>query len=197
MGSVGSVTTWRNYSSRLHYEWAKPRKSRALYKCGALRPLCPRVTFLSGKVTKAILPRKARRLRRCRASRLASGGAHTAHPCAGCAHAESLPHPFGLDFGLSSTLARLRGGSVKLPWFCGWAPYGAPKRRKPLAESPQGRGQDAPRRPSAQGCAVGRPPSQRRVRERGCRAIRVRLSFGNFSLAKQRKVTCRGSATHK
>ena len=77
----------------------------------------PRVTFVLAKVTKTVLPRKARRLRRCLASSLASGGAHTACPYAGCARTESLRCPVGLDFGLFSTLARLRGGSVKLPWF--------------------------------------------------------------------------------
>ena len=165
----------------------------------------PRVTFLTGKVTKAILPRKAGRLRRSLAfsvglrrcaygsrrlpwrSFLGDGGmapkatlfipatcAHcrkrvrlghwALHPCAGCARTESILCPFGLDFGLSSTLARLRGGSVKLPWFCCWAPYGAPTRRKPLAESPKGRARDRARGPPAQGRAVGTPPRQRRVR---------------------------------
>ena len=43
-----------------------------------------------------------------------------------------------------------------------------------------------------------RATAKTKARTRGeDRAIRVRLSFGNFSLAKQRKVTCRGSATHK
>src|SRR3989344_7758088 len=32
---------------------------------------------------------------------------------------------------------------------------------------------------------------------RGCRRLRGVISFGDFSLDKQRKVTCRGSVTHK
>src|SRR3989338_5109246 len=41
-----------------------------------------------------------------------------------------------------------------------------------------------------------RGPQSLRSAGLGC-AIRGGLSFGDFSLAAQRKVTCRGSATHK
>jgi hypothetical protein len=39
--------------------------------------------------------------------------------------------------------------------------------------------------------------SARPGHEGGSRALRGVVSFGDFSLDKQRKVTCRGSATHK
>ena len=162
-----------------------------------LRPRHTRVTFVLAKVTKTVLPRKARRRCRYLASALASGGAHTARPCAGCARTESLRCPVGLDFGLSSTLARLRGGRAKVPGFCCWAPYGAPEHRKALAECLKGHAKDRVGRPPAQGCAVGRLSSQSRGCAGAVAPFRVRLSFGNFSLARQRKVTCRGSATHK
>ena len=66
-----------------------------------------------------------------------------------------------------------------------------------FGREPERARQDDARGPPGQGRAVGPPPRQRRVRAGGVAPFRVRLSFGNFSLAKQRKVTCRGSATHK
>ena len=60
----------------------------------------------------------------------------------------------------------------------------------------RGAGRMPARRPTAQGCAVGRPPCPRREAQVK-RAIRGVFLFGDFFLDKQEKVTCRGSATHK
>ena len=90
------------------------------------------------------------------------------HPCTGCARVRSLAHPFRLHFGLSSTLARLRGGNTTQVkhWRC-WAPYGAPEHRRTLAEYPKDCARDRAGRPPVQGCAVGRLSSQ----SRGCEGV--------------------------
>src|SRR3990170_5801980 len=78
------------------------------------------------------------------------------------------------------------------------SPYGANPSTAGLWESaPKGARTGCPRLIFEAGCLVrsarAPKPEERRV---GC-AIRGGLSFGDFSLAAQRKVTCRGSATHK
>ena len=117
--------------------------------------------------------------------------AHAQHPCCaplGSTSAfprRSLAYGAGKPTELSNT-ARLNHG-------CRWAPYGAPS----LAARP-GVVREHLVEPEARCSAPGelRSAGSGEKRRKGSRHP-GRLSFGDFSLATQRKVTCRGSATRK
>ena len=121
----------------------------------------------------------------------ASGGAHTGYPYPGCARAASLLRPVGLDFGLSSTLARLRGwrgNGVKTK--DGVGPRMArPSTARRWASAPKGAKTGGLRRACRErDLASGRagnptPRSAGKPRHPGV------LSLGNFSLHEQREVT--------
>ena len=91
-----------------------------------------------------------------------------------------------------------RYGDLKTPtepWFFP-IPYGAPEHRKPRAERPQGRARDRARSPSAQGCAVGRPPCPRREAQGDVAPSgRPFLSSISFGRTKEMDPGCRGGAT--
>jgi hypothetical protein len=87
-------------------------------------------------------------------------------------------------------------GTAKWVFFCVGSPYGAPEHRKPLPASPKGRAQDERVSCAATGMSRRMTVRQRRGAQ-DKRAIRGVLSFGDFSLHEQRKVTCPGSTTQK
>ena len=114
-------------------------------------------------------------------------------PCAGCARARSLTHPFRLDFGLSSTRARRRGGKTK-PRRC-WGPRG----RRPSIVAGSGGVASPVFEPEAR-CSAPGELGERRCRrdaQGGVGGFRGVVLFGDFLLDTQEKVTCRGSATRK
>ncbi len=131
---------------------------------GVLRPLRPRVTFVSAKVTKTILPRKA------------SPASQVPSPLVGlrrCAYGASVRRMRTRGIPSAPRWAQLRPvlgvrlayGAGKPPKFSEsavWAPYGAPAHRKPTAERLKGHARNRVGRTPAQGCAVGRPHSRRR-----------------------------------
>ena len=113
-------------------------------------------------------------LRRSPRAALASGGVPTQPPCRGGARSRSLARPFGHVLRLPATLGLTKGERKTSPchglrWFA-QVPVAAAEHRS------------RPRRARSAG---------------GSRRLRGALSFGRFSLGKQRKVTCRRSATHK
>ena len=159
----------------------------------------PRVTFLSGKVTKAILPRKARP-QTTRVPRISVGLRR-------CAYGASLRRmrtcaiprtPFQAPLRpvldtRSPTGRKNKGAKVFVqlgPVWCARAP-------QDFGRVSEGRCEGSRRSPAGAGMRRRATIEPKPRMRGGCRAIRVRLSFGNFSLARQRKVTCRGSATHK
>ena len=161
-----------------------------LKKTRGAPPPRPRVTFVLPKVTKSALPRKTRPLRGYPHPSLASGGAHTAHSLRRMRTRSipAAPRWARLRPCLGARLAYGAGKATELNHGCSWAPYGAPEHRKPAAERLKGCAMDRARRTPAQGCAVGRPHAAGAKRREWSRHP-GRLSFGDFSLAKQRKVT--------
>ena len=169
----------------------------ALYKCGVLRPLRPRVTFVLAKVTKTVSPRKA--------SPAHNAGARTPRwpqevrirdiPIPD-AHARN---PFRAPLGSTSALprgsARLRGRTP--PRFSEGAVGPRMARLSDASLCPQARrgaGMDPARHSPAQGTCCRVTVRQRRVRAGAAAPFRGSVSLGPF-LSRQERSSPSGART--
>ena len=182
----------------------RPRLNRVIAGGSAPAPWVPFLCSCKEKGPKESTPPGLRRLRRFPRAAFASGGAHTRHPCRGCARSRSLARPCGPALRLHTSLG-LTKGVLKTPpradrrWVA-QIPVGASR-----APSKAGGSRETFDRARGASFAPGelgsRPAEARRTgnRERCLRAAKRpgRILFGNFLLCAQEKVTCCGSATHK
>jgi hypothetical protein len=138
----------------------------------------------------SVKPRASRTRRRVKGNSARSGSNTVSRPPVAC-HS-------GARLALGGSTATATHERFDFRWVCSWVPPMARLRApRPLGRARQGSGQESAPDLQHMDRAVDRRGPQRPRRAEAVCAIGGVLSFGDFSLDKQRKVTCRGSTTHK